>query len=105
MLGPCLTLGAGGVLVEVMEDTRTLLLPTDADAVEAALRALRLAPLLAGHRGKPPVDMEALVGTVLGLARYVEAHPGIRELEVNPLIACADGAWIADAVMTEVDDG
>ena len=53
-VGMLLTLGAGGTLVEMLDDTAVLLLPTDPADVRSALRGLRIWPLLAGHRGRPP---------------------------------------------------
>ena len=51
--GPVMTLGTGGVLVELLQDTATLLLPSSREDIENALRSLRMFPLLDGYRGKP----------------------------------------------------
>ena len=59
--GLALVVGAGGILVELVEDAAMLLLPTSAEEVEAAIRRLKIAKLLAGYRGKPAADMRALV--------------------------------------------
>ena len=90
VFGPVMTLGSGGVLVELLQDSATLLLPASRDEVEAALRGLKLFPLLDGFRGRPRADLEAAVDAVLKIAAFVLDHPGgIEELDVNPLIVCA----------------
>src|SRR5690606_25515115 len=68
--GLALTVGAGGVLVELMRDTVTLLLPTGRAEVREALRSLRIWPLLAGYRNRPAADVDAVVDAVLALAGY-----------------------------------
>jgi acetyl-CoA synthetase len=101
-VGYALTLGAGGVLVELLRDTVTLLLPVTAADVRAALHRLRTGPLLRGHRDRPPADVEAIVATVLAIAGYVEASGGaVVELDVNPLLALpsGQGAVAVDALV------
>jgi len=100
--GPTITLGAGGVLTELLRDSRALLLPLDETQVLAALRSLRVWPLLQGYRGKPAGDVAAAVQAVLALARYVEANAArIVELEINPLLVRPEGkgAVAVDALL------
>lgn len=100
VLGPVMTLGSGGVLVELLADTATLLLPARRDEIEAALRSLKLFPLLDGYRGRPRADLHAGIEAIAGIAGFALAHgEAIEELEVNPLIVCEKGAWIADALV------
>lgn len=95
-----LTLGAGGVLTEILGDTANLLLPVSRSDIKQALESLRIAPLLAGYRGKPAVDMEALCDAVLSICHYAAAHADqLVELEVNPLIARAGDAIAVDALI------
>lgn len=104
--GPALTLGSGGTLVELVRDSVTLLLPTDAGHVRAALGRLRIAELLDGYRGAPPGDVDAAVGTIMAIAGYAErnAHRMV-ELDVNPLLVRprGRGAVAVDALI-RVDD-
>jgi acetate---CoA ligase (ADP-forming) len=65
--GPHLVIGAGGRLIELMQDARVLLLPVDPDEVRTALADLRIAPVLRGFRGRPPADMEAVVDVICRL--------------------------------------
>jgi acetyl-CoA synthetase len=93
--GQVLVLGAGGVLTEYLRDSTSLLPPFTADAVRAALGRLRVAKLLAGFRGKPAGDVEALVTAVLAVARYAEAHVDtLAELDVNPIIVRPSGLGV-----------
>ncbi len=86
LLGLMLTVGSGGVLVELVADTVTLLLPVTAPEVREALGSLRCATLLEGHRGKRPGDLDAAVEAVLAVARFGVEHAHLlEEVDVNPL--------------------
>jgi len=100
--GFVLTLGAGGVLAELWDDTVNLLIPARAGAVEAALRSLRIWPLIAGYRGKPAANLDAIIASVMALQDYVIAHaPHISEVEINPLMCTSDAAIAADALLRQ----
>ena len=95
-----LTLGAGGVLTELLADTASLLLPTSPTEIAIALESLRIGRVLQGYRGKPAVDMQALTDAVMAVCRYAEAHGDrLVELEVNPLIARVGDAIAVDALI------
>lgn len=95
-----LTLGAGGVLTELLADTASLLLPASPVEIEAALDSLRIGRLLKGYRGKPAADMGALTDAVMAICRYAVAHGDrLVELEVNPLIARVGDAIAVDALI------
>jgi acetyl-CoA synthetase len=82
-----LVLGAGGVLTELLRDSVTLLPPFTAANITAALGRLRVAPLLAGFRGRAAADVPALVETALGCTRYaLENLERLAELDLNPVI-------------------
>ena len=99
-LGPVFTVGAGGITAELLSDSATLLLPASRDGIEAALRSLKLFPLLDGYRGRRKADLAAAIDAILGIARFALDH-AVEELDVNPLIVCAEGqgAWVADALL------
>jgi len=102
-VGWLLVIGTGGTLVEVLADTRSLLLPVTDDDVRSALRGLAIWPLLAGVRGLPGVDLNAVVAAVQRIAFAAMATDerfGLVELEVNPLLAAPDGATVVDALIT-----
>lgn len=99
--GMTLTLGMGGVTAEVLADTVTLVAPVTEAEVAAALRRLRLWPLLDGYRGRRKADAGAIVQAALRLQGLMAAEPAIREIEINPLMVREDGAVAVDAVIWE----
>ena len=93
--GFSLTLGAGGVLVELLQDVQTLLFPVARADVQSALQALKAWPLLAGFRGKAAGDVEALVDAVLAIAAYAQANAHrLLELDVNPVLVMPEGQGV-----------
>ncbi len=97
--GYVLTLAAGGVLTEILQDRVSLLVPAGRDEVMAALRSLRLWPLITGYRGKPAADLGAILDAVMAVQTYVAAHHPT-EVEINPLLCCPTRAVAADALIT-----
>jgi acyl-CoA synthetase (NDP forming) len=101
--GPYLLVGGGGILVELMKDNASLLLPTTREQVLQALGELRCAPLFGGFRGAPPADLNAAADVILAVAGMVEDDPSsIIELDINPLMLLAEGqgAVAADALIS-----
>ena len=98
--GYCLTLAVGGIWVELLGDSVVLPLPASRAQMEAALRSLQLFPLLNGWRGRPLADTDDVLDQVERLADAVLASGDIEEIEINPLIVTANGAYVADALMT-----
>ena len=100
-VGPVITVGAGGTLVEILRDTCSRLAPVDAAEAAQMLAGLRVAPLLAGHRGAAPVDRDALAGLVSRVSHAITAWQGdVALIELNPVVATPDGAVALDAVIT-----
>ena len=100
--GLVLTIGSGGVLVELLKDAKTLLMPASRDEIETAVMALRSAPLLKGYRGKPAADIDATVTAILAIQEYAQKHAdSLVELDVNPLLigAQGEGVFAADALI------
>ena len=97
VFGPLVVFGLGGVATDVLDDRSARLTPlTDTDAA-ALIRSVRAAPLLLGHRGAPPADLAALENLLLRVARLAEDFPQVAELDLNPVIARPDGAYVVDA--------
>jgi acyl-CoA synthetase (NDP forming) len=93
--GLALTLGAGGVLVELLQDAITVLLPIRRAEVRLALESLRSWPLLCGYRGRPPGDVEALIDAVMAVASYAQANATqLHELDVNPVLVLPRGRGV-----------
>ncbi len=98
--GLALVIGAGGILVELLKDSRSLLLPTTDGAIRNALLSLRSAPLLQGFRGREPADLDALVTAIRAVADYACENAGhLLELDVNPLLVGAQGTTAVDALI------
>ncbi|NUU35913.1 acetate--CoA ligase family protein [Pseudomonas sp. C2B4] len=98
--GVALVIGAGGILVELLKDSRSLLLPTTDGAIRQALLSLRSAPLLQGFRGRDAADLDALVAAIRAVADYAcENAAQLLELDVNPLLVGADGTTAVDALI------
>ena len=98
--GFVLTIAAGGVLTELMRDSVSVLVPASRGAVRAGLEGLRIAPLLAGYRGGPGVDMGALLDAVAAVQAYVLANADtLDEVEINPLICTPSRAVAVDALI------
>jgi len=98
VFGPVIVVGAGGVTAEAVRDVARAVLPATEATVARMLSRLRIAPLLDGWRGQPPVDKDALVETILRLADLC-AQGEIVELDINPLLACPDGVIGLDALV------
>jgi acetyl-CoA synthetase len=101
--GPYLLVGGGGILVEMMKDSASLLIPTTRERVLQALGELKCAPLLNGFRGAPPADLNAAADVILAVAGMVENDPlSIIELDINPLMLLAEGQGVvaADALIS-----
>jgi acetate---CoA ligase (ADP-forming) len=95
--GPLVVVAAGGIYAEALRDTGVALAPVDEEAAEELIRSLAAAPLMAGARGRPPLDVEAAAGSVAAVSRFAAAHPEVAEVEVNPLLVRREGAVGLDA--------
>jgi acetyltransferase len=93
--GPVIAFGLGGIFVEVLKDVAFGITPLlEVDALEM-IRGIRGHAVLAGARGRRPVDERQLAGTLLGLARLCAEHPEVEELDINPLAVTPDGRLVA----------
>lgn len=87
-----LVVGTGGVWVEMMADTVSLLLPTTREEVEKAIRGLKISLVLDGFRGAKPADVKAGVEIIMQVAQLVEQNASaIMEMEINPLLLLPEG--------------
>ncbi|MEV0444258.1 acetate--CoA ligase family protein [Streptomyces spectabilis] len=92
LFGPTVTVGLGGVLVEVLHDTSVRVPPFGEDQARAMLDELRGRALLDGVRGAPPSDLDALVEVVLRVQRMaLELEGQLAELDINPLMVLGRG--------------
>ena len=95
--GPVVMFGLGGVLVEVLRDVAFRLVPLGQRDAREIIHEIRGFPVLEGYRGTPAADLGALEDLILAVSRFVEAHPEIEELDLNPVFAYPDGALAVDA--------
>jgi hypothetical protein len=95
-----LTIGVGGVLTEVIADAAVRVLPVDDADIRAMIGQTRVGTLLAGVRGAPPADVDALVATVRGLLEATAGWSDGFELDLNPVKVLTEGCWILDAAFT-----
>jgi acetyltransferase len=102
--GPCVMVGLGGVLAEVLDDVAIRLAPVTRDTALDMLRSLRGARVLEGARGRPPVDREALADLIVGLAAFAADRPDVLEVDLNPVIATTDAAVAVDALVVVATD-
>ncbi len=97
--GLALVVGAGGILTELLEDSATLLLPTNRTEIVSALQSLKVWKLVQGYRGKSG-DAAAVVASIEAIAKFAEAHADtLEELDVNPLLVLPKGAVAVDALI------
>jgi len=104
LFGPTLTFGSGGILVELLKDAASLLLPVHRVEVEQAFDTLKLSHLVSGFRGKPKGDRKAAIDAVMAVAAFAEAHRDtLVELDANPVLILERGAVAVDAMIRLAD--
>jgi len=95
--GPVLMFGLGGVFVEVLKDVAFRIVPLEPRDARQMIRDIQGFPVLEGFRGQEPADLAALEDMLMRLSAFVEEHPEIQELDLNPIFAYKDGALAVDA--------
>lgn len=97
--GLVMMFGLGGIFVEVLKDVSFRALPMSrADAAEM-IEEIQSSTILAGVRGAPPVDRDALIDLMMKVSQLALAHPEIKEIDLNPVILRHDGYDVVDARM------
>jgi len=94
--GPMLMFGLGGIFVEILHDASYRLVPAATDELLAMIHEVRGYPLLAGARGHAPIDIDALVHTLLSVSWLLTDFSEIIELDLNPVFVGPMGATVAD---------
>jgi acetyltransferase len=97
IFGPVMLFGAGGVAVEVMDDTAVALPPLDDVLAGDLIERTRIGKLLAGFRDRKPADRKAISAALNGLSQMIVDFPCIVSVDINPLLADAEGAVALDA--------
>ncbi|MFE7155978.1 acetate--CoA ligase family protein [Streptomyces sp. NPDC057636] len=96
--GPVVVVGAGGVQAELSQDLALELAPCSHETARGMIRRLRSWPLLAGWRGKRPVDVDALAAVVVAVSELIADRGDIGEIELNPVRVSPEGALAVDAL-------
>lgn len=103
--GKVVVFGLGGVLVEVLKDVTFRQAPIDAAEARSMIDSIKASEVLHGARGADPVDADALADVIQRVAALVTDFPEIREFDLNPVFADADGACAADIrILVETDE-
>lgn len=98
--GLSMTIASGGVLVELINDAVTILLPASQIDILSALNKLRISKLLSGFRGALPVDKTRVAQTLQNLADFaLSNNHAIAELEINPMFVLPDRDVAVDVLM------
>ena len=95
--GPLVMVGLGGIYVEVFADTAARLAPVSSAEALVMLDELKMAPLLRGARGEPPVNRDTLAAIVGRFSQLLVDLPELAEIEINPLTVGPSGAVAVDA--------
>lgn len=97
MFGPILAFGLGGIYVEVLKDVVFRLIPIECEDATEMLSEIKAAKILDGIRGQPPVNKKALVNLLMKTSNFINRHPEIEELDLNPVFATDRGVSVVDA--------
>ncbi|MFD2057965.1 GNAT family N-acetyltransferase [Mesorhizobium calcicola] len=97
IFGPAILFGAGGVAVEVMDDTAIALPPLDDVLAGDLIGQTRIGRLLAGFRDRKPADRQAIVAALNSLSQMFVDFPCLVSMDINPLLADAEGVVALDA--------
>lgn len=103
--GALVSVGLGGVAAEVFDDVVFVLAPPERGELDAALAELRAAPLLAGHRGQPPVDRHMLGVIVDSVAELLAGDSDVVEIDCNPVMVAGGRPVVVDALVVRARRG
>jgi acetyltransferase len=94
--GPVLLFGAGGTMVEVLNDNALGLPPLTATLARRMIERTRIYKALLGVRCQPPVDLDKLDDLLVRFSQLIVENPRIREMEINPLLVTPRGFMALD---------
>ncbi|KAL0229537.1 hypothetical protein GEMRC1_014154 [Eukaryota sp. GEM-RC1] len=97
LVGPIIVFGSGGTLVEVYRDTALTMPPVTNSLARQLMQKTKIYTALQGVRGEKSVDLEKMDDILVRFSQLITNHPEIAELDINPLIASADGIVALDA--------
>lgn len=97
VFGTVIMIGVGGIAAEIWKDSSIGFPPLNERLAMRMLESLRIWPLLNGYRGRPSVDLDGLVETMIRFSYIASDNPEIEELDVNPLLCGPEGVIALDA--------
>ena len=97
VFGPIAMFGLGGIMVEILKDVSFRIVPPEPRDAREMIQEIKGYPVLQGYRGQAPVDIAGLEEMLLKVSAFIEKHPEVRELDLNPVLAYSDGAVAVDA--------
>jgi acetate---CoA ligase (ADP-forming) len=98
--GPFIMISAGGVLVELLNDRKVALCPISDEEAFCLVNELKVSRLLNGYRGKPAVNINALVKTIVQFSEFAtEFQEYFSEIDINPLLINTEGCYAVDALI------
>ena len=101
--GMLLTIGAGGILTEILSDTSSLLLPSSEDDVLECFNQLKISKIAKGYRGFSGVDVNQIVDAIMKIQEFVlDNRDKVFEIEINPLLVTSLEVIVADALIRKV---
>jgi acetyl-CoA synthetase (ADP-forming) len=95
--GQTLMFGLGGIFVELLKDVTFRVAPITREDAHEMVTEVKAYPLLKGYRNTPPADIDAIINILLSTSKLIMDYPEIKELDLNPIMAYADGAKTVDA--------
>ena len=102
--GMLLTVGAGGVLTEILSDTSSLLLPSSKNEVFECFNQLKISKIAKGYRGALGVDINQIIDAIMKIQDFVlDNRDKLFEIEINPLIVTTSEVIVADALIRKVN--
>ena len=102
--GMLLTVGAGGVLTEILSDTSSILLPSSKSEVLDCFNQLKISKIAKGYRGALGVDINQIIDAIMKIQDFVlDNRDKLFEIEINPLIVTTSEVIVADALIRKVN--
>jgi succinyl-CoA synthetase beta subunit len=106
LFGHVVMFGLGGTLLDVFDDVAFRVPPFDRSESLRMVAQTRVGEILAGHRGRPAADLDALVDVIMSLQRIALEHPDdLAEADINPLLVSESGATALDALVVGRERG
>ena len=99
VFGHVILAGIGGITTEVYKDVSLGICPVDKTRAYEMIQSLKGVALLEGFRGLPVVNKEMIAEMIVKFSNLIEANPQIKEMDINPIMINADGAFVVDTLL------